>query len=149
MIPRRFLAGILVVLCGCGGGGSDVKTAPVSGTVTVDGKPVEGLLVRFEPAAAEGSMKEGWSDSSGVTDAQGRYRLATPTGQSGALIGPHGVTISEAPTAEMVDATTEGAAAPKTKPKPGLPARYNAQSTLKFVVPKEGTKEADFGLASK
>lgn len=132
---------------GCGGGEESVPTVPVSGVVTLDDKPLAGALVRFEPAGNQ--AKEGWTDSSGVTDAEGRYTLDASKGGRGAVVGPHRVTIDLAPDPEAVDASTEGAPAPKARPKKLIPAKYNSQSTLTFEVPAGGTDAANFDLKSR
>jgi hypothetical protein len=55
--------------------------ADVSGTVTVNGKPVEGVLVTFIPKAK-------FRPSVGFTDAQGHYQAQFVTQKSGVAIGP-------------------------------------------------------------
>ncbi|HLJ12150.1 MAG TPA: hypothetical protein VKU82_13235 [Planctomycetaceae bacterium] len=71
--------------------------APVSGTVTIDGKPLKNAIVKFVPKL-EGpdSYKKG-TTSFGWTDAEGKYTLtyANEDGKPimGAVIGPHQVQI--------------------------------------------------------
>jgi hypothetical protein len=71
------------VLCfvGCGGG---IETAEVSGLVTLDGKPLPGVIVQFEPLDGEQTTLP---PGTGLTDAQGRYRVLRPGGKSGAVVG--------------------------------------------------------------
>ena len=59
---------IALTLVGCGG-----KSAPVSGTVTLNGKAVPGATVVF---VQEG----GGSIASGLSDDQGKYTLSGPNG---------------------------------------------------------------------
>ena len=83
------LAG-LTVFQGCSGGNS-LGTVKVSGTVTLDGAPVEGVNVAFAPTGSEG--REGY----GTTNAQGKFVLTVPgteTG-SGAIPGEYRVTFSK------------------------------------------------------
>lgn len=78
------LVGLLAVT-GCGG----PHTVPVEGTVTVNGKPVDGILVEFWP---EGSGPR----SSGETDKEGRFSLKTDDGKrKGAVIGKHRVVLRD------------------------------------------------------
>ena len=75
-----FGAVMLLVASGCGG-----NTVPVSGVVTLDGKPVEGAAVSFTPEKSDGV-----GGSYGKTDAQGRYSLKTVIGdKAGAAAGKH------------------------------------------------------------
>jgi hypothetical protein len=86
------LAATLLVAGGCGDPAPPPLTA-VSGTVTIDGKPVPSALVTFYP------LFEGFGGeviAEGITDAQGRYTLACPLGEGG-CVGRHKVTVADAP----------------------------------------------------
>lgn len=72
---------------GCGDG-SGIKCAPVSGIITYNDKPVSGALVIF---SREGVPRVG----SGMTDAEGNFRLTTVNTDDGAPIGDCIVTISK------------------------------------------------------
>jgi len=74
------------VLSGCGGSGRP-ETIPVSGTVTLDGKPVAGASVMFSPEPSG-------RPATGVTDEQGRFTLKTFEAGDGALVGKHTVTVA-------------------------------------------------------
>lgn len=74
-VPLLLLLGIT----GCGGSG--IPTASVSGTVTVNGQPVQGVEVMFVPDAKI-------RPSVGLTDAKGRYRAEFLNTQSGVALGP-------------------------------------------------------------
>ena len=60
----------------------------VSGKVTLDGAPVEGAMVTFQP---EGVARA----ASGMTDASGNYKLTTLNPGDGALPGDYKVSISK------------------------------------------------------
>ena len=141
----------MLVLSGCGGGGADPgKGVPVSGTVTLDGKPLEGASVTFMSGTFAGF---------GVTDAQGKYRLV-----QGALPGSNKVVISkieggaEALTDDPdsgIDAGMREAEAmgnPEgempTAPKDLVPAEYSdsAKTKLKYDVPAGGATGVDFNI---
>jgi len=77
-----------LLLAGCGGPGA-VKTVPVTGTVTLDGNPVEGATVSFAPQATEGRT------AVGVTDSQGKFKLNTAGAGAGAMPGKYNVAISK------------------------------------------------------
>ena len=133
-MKRTFVSIVVLVavalVSGCGGG-----PASVSGVVTLDGKPVEGATVTFNPASGDGG---GLGGSYGKTDAEGRYTLRTVAADKpGAAVGKHKVTISAA---KADPANPEGAA------KDLIPAKYNVKSDLTFDVPSGGTDKADFAL---
>lgn len=67
-----------LVLVGCGGKYTPV---PVSGTVTLDGKPLDGATVFFYPV---GDAKEG-RVAQGATDKNGEFYLSTMKDKDGAL----------------------------------------------------------------
>jgi hypothetical protein len=77
---------MVALATGCGG----PRTGEVSGTVTLDGVPAAGLIVRFDPeTAGAGDVRP----SCGFTGTDGRYRLMQ-TGQStGVVAGPHRVSV--------------------------------------------------------
>lgn len=57
------------------------QTAAVTGTITINGQPVEGVTVKFVP-------QEKIRPSVGFTDAKGNYRAEFTTSQSGVVLGP-------------------------------------------------------------
>src|SRR6185437_7540029 len=78
----------LLTLGGCSGGGKHPATAPVSGTVTYQGKAVEGATVSF-------SLVGGGGVSTAITDAAGKYVLRTFGEADGAVPGDYKVTITK------------------------------------------------------
>src|SRR5436190_410017 len=92
MIARScgFMATLMLIV-GCGSGS---KVAPVSGVITLDGKPLPNAHVAFQPEAGKGSINAG-TGSSGVTDASGKYTLRmADSDQVGAVLGTHRVEIN-------------------------------------------------------
>jgi hypothetical protein len=80
----------VAVSAGCGDG--KIATYPVTGTVQVDGKPAEGVVVVFCPA--EGSDEFRKQRPFGNTDAHGKFNLTTFTPQDGAPEGEYKVMIN-------------------------------------------------------
>jgi len=81
----------ILSLAGCGGGGPSVKhpdRTKVSGTVTLNGAPVEGATVTLHP------VQKG-NGAFGVTDANGKYQLGTFEKADGALPGEYKVSIQK------------------------------------------------------
>ncbi len=86
----------LIVLCplaGCGGDGRP-DLVEVTGTVTLNGEPLEGALVSFEPLAT-GEDKEYQRPSRGETNAQGEFRLTTYVPDDGVPIGKYRVAVQK------------------------------------------------------
>jgi len=80
------MAGFLV---GCGGE-SGPKLVPLTGTVTLNGKPLEGAVVSFEPDA---SFKGGFP-ANDVTGPDGNYKVFTK-GRSGIMPGKYHVVVTK------------------------------------------------------
>ena len=79
----------LAFLVGCQDKGADVGATAVTGTVTLDGQPVEGASVSFSPKSADGRA------AAGITDASGRFSLTTVTSGDGAMPGSYAVAVSK------------------------------------------------------
>lgn len=162
-VAKSMLVGLTVLtLVGCGEK-KTLDTVPVSGTVTLDGAPVEGANVVFAPTSGGGSA------ASGVTDASGHYKLTTLDPGDGAMPGSYSVMISktttgddatsaavkpgmsdeEATKAAMEARDASGGAAPTVEDL--LPAKYKkpGESGLKADVAKGGPTEFNFDLKSE
>jgi len=126
---------LLVAAGGCGGGGS---MAPVSGRVTLAGRPLADAVVTFQPVRAQGAETLNMTGSVGKTDADGRFdlRLIEPD-KPGAAVGQHRVSISTASS----DATND-AQLPTGERVP--PAWRDGSQT--FEVPPGGTAAANFDI---
>ena len=86
----------LMLLAGCGGI-EQFPTAPVSGVVMCDGKPVPMAMVFFEPIASGNDAivgKPGFSRA----DADGKFTLSTYGTGDGAVVGKHRVRVDTPPT---------------------------------------------------
>lgn len=119
-----------LLIAGCGGG-EDYEVVPVSGKVTLDGRPVPKLRITFQPQATEEHANPG-PGSYGITDKKGRFELAIaePKGP-GAVVGTH--------TVRMTGCDPR---------KYALPWSCR-DGTLTFDVPPEGTEEANFEFNSR
>lgn len=134
---------VAMVLAGCGTSGP--KLIPVSGTVTYNGKPVEGAVVSFQ---CQGAPKM----ATGTTDAQGRFQLATNKPGDGTIAGKHKVTVRKlvregaAASGPMsMEDAMKATEAPKTQPaeRHQLPMKYAdaASSDLEFTVTEAGPND--------
>jgi hypothetical protein len=134
---------VLAIVAACAiGCGAPHPLAPVSGRVTLDGKPLANASVTFQPVVG-GSNNPG-PGSGGFTDADGRYTLKVVGLESrGAVVGKHTVHITLVP--PETDPTDD-----KPKKLKQLPAKYSGKGgKLEFDVPAGGTDHADFALTSK
>jgi len=105
------LAGFALV--GCSGGQAEnpdwPKRYPASGTVTYQGKPIEGAEVTF-------TSRIGNSTGAGKTDSSGRFKLTTHIEGDGVVAGPQEVAIHRVnvvdKTPKDVDVSAGGVAIP-------------------------------------
>jgi hypothetical protein len=74
---------------GCSSGTRRPPTYPVTGTVTLQGKPVTGAVVTFVPTAEKGEA------ASAITDSEGKYALTTWQAGDGARPGEYRVKVSK------------------------------------------------------
>lgn len=130
-----FLSAVIVMV-GCGPSRPVVKTAPVSGTVLVDGKPVEGAQVNFLATDYAGVAK---------TDAAGKYQLEAQPGENSIYIVKFNTDDPNFDETMVVGSDAGGG------PKQLLPPKYSdsSQTELRFTVPDEGSTEANFDLSSR
>jgi hypothetical protein len=83
MLRIWVLAAGLTIALGCSRG---PQMHSVSGTVTMDGKPLDGASVVFNPVTEDGLL------AAGKTNADGMYELRTQE-QAGAVAGSYKVTV--------------------------------------------------------
>jgi len=91
---------VLIACVGCSG--DQFPVGEVTGRVTLEGKPLEGVVVQFEPRNL--NSKTLLPAAFGVTDADGRYRaFRTGNKKFGAVVGVNQVrvTVPEGNTAKV------------------------------------------------
>ena len=114
------LLGLLIN--GCGKSGPEI--APVSGRITLAGKPLEKADIVFQP-------DNGQPPASGRTDSDGRYELAYKRGVMGGPVGQNLVQIRVS--RELV------------RNPPIIAAKFNSKSELHREI-KAGQNEFDFDV---
>lgn len=120
-------------LVGCGNG----SLGSVSGTIHLDGQPLEGAVVSFYPVVSEAdaaTMERGRA-SHGRTDENGKYTLIYSRDENGAEIGKHKVFIT---TMEEGGGGDYGGGKKEMVPK-----KYNVDTTLEVEV-SGGSNTIDF-----
>jgi hypothetical protein len=142
------LAAVLVPLglVGCGGSGY----VPVSGTITLNGKPHRNAIVDFMPMATTGNQTPGRA-STAITDENGKFTLKTIDGVAGAAVARHRVRVStvfnkELKAYEMWDAGLSKMVKVADDP---IPKEWNRESKQEFEVPSGGTDKANFDIVTK
>ncbi len=120
------LLGIIILICGCGSG---PKLVQVTGTITLDGKPLENASVHF-------TFSDQPRPAAGRTDASGKYVLSY-SNRPGAPLGSCKVTISK-----------QGRVAGEDRNQELIPSRYNSNTQLQFEITKKGPNEFSLDLDS-
>lgn len=115
----------LFLFAGCGRSGPQI--APVHGRITLEGRPLAGADIRFEPNGPE-------RPSVGRTDSDGHFDLMFKRGQPGAIVGQHTVRIWVSN--EVV------------KNPPIIAAKFDARSELRREV-KSGDNEFDIDVTTE
>lgn len=135
-----------LVLTGCSRNGDQPELGQVTGTITMDGTPLPGIVVVFVP--------DNGRPARGKTDQDGKYELTYIRKTRGTKVGHNRVEI--APNEEGDDESEESgdtedtrpAKPPKKRKKVKVPERYNTDSILQAdVLPGENV--LDFTLVSK
>ncbi len=118
---KKLIASVLVVgsglLSGCGSSGPTI--APVVGKVLLDGSPLEGVMVEFQPT-------DKGRPSVGYTDEEGTFKLRYSRERWGALPGTHIVRVD----------FDHDAGSGTPRPSFKIPRRYNVESELTQEVVK-------------
>jgi hypothetical protein len=91
-ITTALAAALAAFASGCGDDGP--KLVPVSGVVTLNGKPLEGATISFVP---DSSNKEGLPGED-ITGPQGNYKAMT-RGRSGLVPGKYKAVVTKVPSA--------------------------------------------------
>jgi hypothetical protein len=130
------MAGLVAI----GGCGCRRDIVPVSGLVTLDGRPLAGAVVTLQPLSGGNTRPSLASGSVGRTDAAGRFtlRLIAPD-RPGAAIGEHSVTISTATAAAADASAPQGERVPKAW----------RDGSQRFQVPTGGTAAANFEIKTQ
>jgi hypothetical protein len=140
MTARWPLLALVFLLSGCGGAH---KPVPVSGKVTLDGKPLADATLMFVPVTGALGGSDPPPSSVGTTGDDGNYSLVLNTNakKKGAVPGKHRVII----TLGAKPSTTET----KRTFHRQLPSEYNRNTKLECTVPEGGFASADFSLKSR
>ena len=135
---------LLTVVGGCGGSSSPWELEPVSGTVTLDGKPCSGVRVAFVPTG----KTEGIGGSA-YTDKEGKYELMSRRGGKGTPPGDYRVTMSKQVMPDGSNFSADSTVAPIFSPaKQVLPSKYSRGKSALTATVHKGANAIDFPLTS-
>jgi hypothetical protein len=150
--PPIFVVTCLVLLAGCGGAPqadySQLNLVDVVGTVQLEGKPVKGAVVAFQDIKTS-------TESYGLTDDDGRYRLHFDSVEYGVMPGEKIVMISTTRKVLGLNSDSEGGESeeeneefqPDEPVTELIPADYRVNSGLRVTV-SSSTTEFNFNLAA-
>ncbi|MGQ9506137.1 MAG: hypothetical protein ACUVQG_14815 [Thermogutta sp.] len=153
-----FLVSILFLGCKTRNRGNIPQTAPVSGIVTLDGKPVDGANVVFVPTSTPGY------GAYGIADSSGRFVLKSSEAVTGAVPGKYLVQVTklvpdtggrQSVVAEDAEHEAEAAGGSPAGSVAGtknvLPEKYANPKTsgIEVVVPSEGLQNLEIKLTSQ
>jgi hypothetical protein len=135
---------LLIAFSGCSGS----KYVPVSGVVSLNGKPYGKAAVSFQPIGTTENPNPG-RGSSAYTDENGRFVLISDEHQ-GAVVGKHLVRITTR-AKELAGEAGVGSpdGAPVDKRVEPIPPEWNSESEQQFEVPPGGTDQANFDISTK
>jgi hypothetical protein len=157
MRTKLFLSLTLLGLVGCGSG---VNSIPVTGKVTLDGTPISGAVITFQPVEGGTGMP-----AVGTTDSSGQYTVTDMRSESlgsGAVAGEYKVGVmwykpdpndtSQATGETAGDANTDDDKASHQQvsgPDSLLPVAYNSPDSSGLTASvKAGSSTFDFDLVS-
>ena len=126
ILVARLVMGVLWAPAG-------IPLGRVSGTVTLDGRPLRRATVEYTP--------EDGAPAYGLTDSSGAYALSYVPGRLGAVLGEQTVRIT------TYDWVTQRDGSKQEVPEL-VPARYNADSVLSTTV-ERGSQRHDWKLRSQ
>lgn len=129
MFCMAAIGGSLLLLSALGCGGRE-GVAGVSGRLTFNGKPIEGIEVMFTP------LEQKVRPSMGICDADGNYTLAFTRTEQGATIGKNRVSI--------IQPTNENGSPDYSVLR--VPPQYGENSELEYTVEAGGNTGVDFDL---
>ncbi len=135
------LAVVMAATPGCGGSADELPREPVSGTVTLDGQPLEAGAIQFFPAPKAGGV----AVSGGSPVEGGAFAI---TREYGLVPGSYKVAINAAEP-ESRDKRAKGHTRKGAPVKDVVPAKYNSETILTAEIEKGGSNRLKFELLSK
>jgi hypothetical protein len=138
-LPMTWAAALAISAAGCGQGGDGLPRQAISGTVKIDGRPLDTGEITFAPNVGDGPAVGG-------KIANGAYSIRRADGP---VPGPHNVAIFSAmPTGKKIKDDVDPKVTYDERVET-IPERYNARTQLKAEVEMGGANRFDFALAGR
>lgn len=140
VIARATAALLLFQLAGCGGDG--LPREPVSGSISVDGKPLKSGMVMFTPTDA--SMPT--QGNGNITD--GKYSIPR---SAGLVPGTYKVVInsSESTPEKQLDKVNDAPGLPPAPAKNAIPPEFGSETKLTAEIVAGGPNVKEFNIQTK
>lgn len=106
---RLGIVGVALLLTAVGCGKSEVQLGGVTGQVTLDGQPVRGVFIIFQP--------EGRKPALALLDAEGKFKLQYNVKHAGTVVGKQGVYLKQPLPDQMDEVRKSGIEEPTRFPK--------------------------------
>jgi len=142
-MPARILTGcgilpaaLAVIFVGCSEDSDGLPRQAISGTVTLEGQPLQDGSIQFLPTSQREVL------SGGAVVADGRFSISR---REGLTPGDYRVVITSAPSETSVRPTEAPGLAPEPA-KERIPEKYNRKSTLTAKVEDDGPNTFEFRL---
>lgn len=132
------LLGLAATVAGCGSEESGPPRLPVSGKVTLDGKPLEAGAITFIPAAD--------GPATAATIAEGAFQVARAEGPSP---GPYKVEIISVQSTGRQIPSPDDPSAQIEESLNIIPTHYNARTQLQVEVKPDAENAFEFDLSSR
>jgi hypothetical protein len=143
MSVRVLIVGAILGIAGCGTAqptGEILETVDASGTLTLNGEPLEFYQVAFFPTDNRPAM--------GISDSTGKFSLGTNKPGDGAIVGPHKVAVTWVgpPSTDPNEGIMEFTSPPP--PTVEIDPKYSNPETSGLVieVPATGSSELNIRL---
>ena len=129
---------VLWFVAGCSGSADNLPRQAVSGSVTLDGKPLERGTIAFQPDSA-------LPTAAAVPIAGGQYSMPR---SEGLVPGAYRVLVTSTPLTAPTASRPPPPGQATPPPKELLPEKYNASTTLSAEVKERSPNTFDFALES-
>ena len=136
---------VLIAVLAATGCGSKYKVVPVSGTITLNGKPLPDVTILTQPVSQTAENNAPGPGSYGKTDAEGRFTLELQNEPTpGAVPGKCIITVVEK--AHSADPTSDVVTREDRRTR--IPPEYR-ENSVTYDIPEDGTDAMNIDIDTK